>query len=474
MKKTKRVVPQNGTARKGAGNAGREELGSAPIGRLLIKLSLPATFAMVINGLYNLVDTIFIGRGVGTHAIGGLALAFPAQMIVMSIGMALGQGAASVVSRALGAGDDKKARRAAGNAFALAALSGVVILVLGRLFLEPLLTLLGAEGVLRGHARDYLSIILIGSPFIALAMVSNNLLRAEGKAQVSMTVMIIGAVTNIILDPIFIFAFDMGVAGAAWATVIGQFLAFLYASRFFILKKSLVQVSPRHWVFQSAVIREVVLLGIPAFVRQAGQSVVAILLNNMLGRYGGPIYISAYGVVNRLIMFVFMPLFGTVQGFQPIAGFNYGAGKFDRVRKTLKIALSYASAYMFVGFLFFMLIPRTLAGIFTTDPELIDKAAQTMRFITAAFPLLGLQIMGGTYFMVVGKSLPNLLLNLSRQFLLLIPLLLILPRFLGLTGLLVSFPLADGLATVMTLIWLRAELSHLGETNPTAASPTRT
>jgi len=444
-------------------NKDRAELGQAPIGRLLIKMSLPATFAMLINGLYNLVDTIFIGRGVGTEAIGGLALSFPAQMIIMGFGIAIGQGAASIVSRSLGAQNDARARRAAGNAFALALTAGILILVSGRLFLEPLLDLLGAEGSLREHARSYLTVILLGSPFIMLAMSSNNLLRAEGKARVSMVVMLIGALTNIILDPIFIFVFKMDVAGAAWATVIGQFMAFLYASRFFIMKKSLVVVRAKHWIPQKSVIREITLLGFPTFIRQGGQSVVGVLLNNMLGTYGGAIYISAYGVVNRLIMFLLMPLFGTVQGFQPIAGFNYGAGLFDRVRKTLKITFVYATAYTTVGFLLLFTMPRFFAGIFTTDPVLIDTVASVIHYVLAVFPLVGIQIIGGTYFLVIGKSFPSLILNLSRQFLILIPLLLILPGFFGLTGLLVSFPIADFLATILTVSWLLVELRHLNE-----------
>lgn len=439
----------------------RAELGQAPIGKLLLKMSLPATFAMMVNGLYNLVDTIFIGRGVGTEAIGGLALAFPAQMIIMGFGISIGQGAASVVSRNLGAENDVRARRAAGNAFALAALAGILILTLGTVFLEPLLNLLGATDALRIHARDYLSIILLGSPFIALAMTSNNLLRAEGKAKVSMVVMLIGAVTNIILDPIFIFAFKMGVSGAAWATVTGQFLAFLYASRFFLSGKTLVHVKPKHWIPEASVLREIVALGFPTFVRQGGQSIVSVILNNLLGRYGGDIYISAYGVVNRLLMFLFMPLFGTVQGFQPIAGFNYGAGLFDRVRRTLKITLIYATAYTTVGFLLLFLMPRTFAGIFTADPQLIDTVAHVMRYVIAVFPLIGIQIIGGSYFLVIGKSFPSLVLNLSRQFLILIPLLLLLPRYFGITGLLVSFPVADFLATIITVIWLLAELRNI-------------
>jgi len=446
-------------------NKDRAELGEAPIGRLLVKMSLPATFAMLINGLYNLVDTIFIGRGVGTDAIGGLALSFPAQMIIMGFGISIGQGAASIVSRSLGARNDARARRASGNAFALALLSGIIILALGRIFMEPMLNLLGATDALRAYARDYLSIILLGSPFVMLAMSSNNLLRAEGKAKVSMVVMLIGAGTNIILDPIFIFVFKMGVSGAAWATIIGQFMAFLYASRFFLMKRSMVQVRARHLIFQSSVVKEIAVLGFPTFIRQGGQSVVAVMLNNLLGSLGGDIYISAYGIVNRLMMFLLMPLFGTVQGFQPIAGYNYGAGLYDRVRKTLKITFLYASAYTTVGFLLLFIMPRAFAGIFTTDPRLIETVAHVIRYVLAVFPLLGIQIVGGTYFLVIGKSFPSLVLNLSRQFLILIPLILILPGFFGLNGLLVSFPIADFMATIITVLWLMVELRHMGEKN---------
>ncbi|MDF1569577.1 MAG: MATE family efflux transporter [Spirochaetaceae bacterium] len=444
-------------------NPQRAELGEAPIVRLLVKMSIPATFAMMVNGLYNLVDTIYIGRGVGTEAIGGLALAFPVQMIIMGFGISIGQGAASVVSRNLGAENDERARRAAGNAFALAAVSGVLIMGAGLLLLEPLLTLLGATEALRVHARDYLRVILLGSPFIALAMTSNNLLRAEGKAKTSMTVMLIGAVTNIILDPIFIFGFRMGVSGAAWATVAGQFLAFLYASRFFIMRKTLVVVRPRHWIPDKSVVREIFGLGIPTFVRQGGQSIVAVMLNNMLGLYGGDIYISSYGVVNRLIMFLFMPLFGTVQGFQPIAGFNYGARKYDRVKQTLKITLGYATVYTTAGFLLLFTFPRFFAGIFTSDPDLIDTAAYVMRYVIAVFPLVGLQIIGGSYFLVIGKAVPSLILNLSRQFLLLIPLLIILPPLFGLNGLLLSFPIADFMAALITMTWLYFEVKRIGK-----------
>ena len=443
-------------------NTGRAELGEAPIGRLLVKMSLPATVAMMVNALYNLVDTIYIGRGVGTEGIGGLALALPVQMIIMAFGMAIGQGAASIVSRALGAEDDRRARRAAGNAFALSFVLGLLTLVLGTLLLEPLLGLLGADfPIQKNHARDYLRIILIGAPFIAMAMVGNNLLRAEGKARVAMTVMLIGALSNILLDPLFIFVFDMGVAGAAWATVIGQFLAFPYSSRFFILRNSLAQVRPKPGIPDGRIMGEIASLGLPALVRQTGQSVVAILVNNLLGEYGGPIYISAYGVVNRLIMFLFMPLFGLIQGFQPIAGFNYGARNYGRMRQTVRLTMVATSAYTTAGIALPMPFPGFFAGIFTPDANLIATVALVIRYVVAVFPLLGIQIVGGTYFMVVGKPVPSLILNLSRQFLILIPLLILLPPLFGTTGLLLSFPAADLLATIITGVWFLAELRHL-------------
>jgi putative MATE family efflux protein len=443
---------------------GAGELGEAPIGKLLMKLSLPATFAMLVNGLYNLVDTIFIGRGVGTSAIGGLALALPAQMMVMAFGISIGQGAASVVSRNLGAGENEKASKAAGNAFAMVILAGFTVMILGKVFMEPLLNLLGATEALREPARDYLSVVLLGAPFLTLSMVANNLLRSEGKARISMNVMLIGAVTNILLDPVFIFLFKLGVAGAAWATIIGQFFSFLYASRFIFLKKgTAVRIRRTDLIPDGKIVWETLSLGLPTFIRQSGQSIVSVLVNNMLALYGGDMYISAFGVVNRLIMFLMMPLFGTVQGFQPIAGFNYGAKKFDRVRSVIKLTALVATIYTSTVFALLYSMPRVFSGIFTADPQLLDAAAMVIRFIFAAFPLVGFQIVGATYFMVAGKSVPSLVLNLSRQFLFLIPLILILPPLLGLKGLLGSFPAADFLAAIVTAVWFGREMAHLGK-----------
>ncbi len=439
----------------------RRELGEAPVGALFLKMSIPATAGMFANGLYNLVDTIFIGRGVGTHAIGGLALAFPVQMLIMTFGLMTGQGAASVVSRNLGSGNGRRVRRAAGNAFSLALLFGGLILISGLVFIEPLLNLLGAASPLRAPAREYLSIVLLGSPFFILTMVSNHLLRSEGRARSSMLVMLTGIVVNLVLDPVFIFLFRFGVAGAAWATVIGQLTAFMLALVLFLKGQSLIRFKAKHLMLKLDVTREILFLGLPTFFRQIGQSVTILLLNNLLNIHGGALYISAYGAVNRLIMFLFMPMFGMVQGFQPIAGFNYGAGLFGRVRKILKIAVIYTSVYMSTGFLLLVFFPGFFAGLFSTDPELIKTASFVMRYMTALMPLVGIQVIGSTYFIVAGKGLPGLVLSLSRQVLLLIPLLLILPEFLGLKGVLLSFPVADFFAAVITVFWLLSELRRL-------------
>ncbi len=428
---------------------------------MLLKLSLPATFAMVVNGLYNLVDTFFIGRRVGTNGIGGLALAFPVQMIVMAVGLAVGQGTASVVSRNLGANNEEKARRAAGVAVAMSLTFGLVIFIAGKIFLEPLLNILGATEALHEYARSYLNVILFGFPVMTITMTFNNLLRSEGMAKQSMTVMLIGALTNIVLDPLFIFVFNMGVAGAAWATVIGQAFSLLYAAYFYLMKKTHVTIGLKDLIPEVSVMKEIFGLGLPSFVRQAGQSIVAMMINNLLGRYGGDLYISAYGIVYRIVMFCFMPMFGLVQGFQPLAGYNYGAKLYGRVRRTLKVTISAASVYSAAGFLMMFLFPGLLARIFTTDGALIDTSEYVMRHIVLMFALLGMQVVGGQYFQSTGKPFPSLILNLSRQFIFLIPLLLFMPGLFGIKGILLCFPIADVLSVALTMTWLLADLRRL-------------
>ena len=311
-------------------------LGTMSMGKLLAKLSIPAMIGMMVNALYNVVDTIYIGRGVGALAIGGLTISFPFQMIVMAIGMTIGVGAASVISRNLGSGNRDKAYKAAGTALSVSIIIGLIMMIGGTLYLDQILRLFGASDTLIGYARSYLSVILFGVPLISFAMTSNNLVRAEGKAMIAMVSMLIGTGMNIILDPIFIFVFHLGIRGAAIATVISQALSFFFLLYFFVSGKSSLRIKIAYLIPDFHLFKEMVLIGLPAFVRQAGGSVLAVIMNNVLLFFGGDLAISSYGVINRLLMFTLMPIFGVVQGFQPIAGYNYGAENFDRVQKSIK------------------------------------------------------------------------------------------------------------------------------------------
>jgi putative MATE family efflux protein len=429
-------------------------LGSQSIGRLLAKLSIPATVAMLVMGLYNVVDTIFIGRGVGTEAIGGLTIAFPFQIIVMAFAGMIGFGTASVVSRNLGSGNRERAYRAAGNAFTISVFFGLVAMVLGYTFLDPILRLFGATPVLIAYAREYLSVILTGTVLITFSMATNNIVRAEGRATVAMITMVLGAVTNIILDPIFIFGLKMGIRGAALATVISQFLSAAFLLYFYTSGRSSLSIRLRHLRPEKSVVLEIFALGVPAFIRQGGASLVVILVNNALGRYGGDIYISVFGVVFRIMHFVLMPLMGLVQGFQPITGYNYGAGNIDRVKRTIRFTLLISTMVAAFGFLILALIPGPTFRIFSNDIELITAGLPVLRVVVLIIPFVGIQMIGASYFQAVGKARPAFFLGLSRQFIFLLPLIIVLPRLFGLWGVFAAYPAADFLSTLVTSIWL--------------------
>lgn len=438
-------------------------LGNEKIGRLLLNMSLPATIAMIVNALYNVVDTIFIGRGVGTLAIGGLTIAFPIQMMIMAFAQMIGIGAASAVSRSLGAGDVEKADRVAGNSFGAILLLSSLLVWIGLSFTEPILRLFGATDAILPYADAYISVIFMGSVFFSFTVSSNNLVRAEGNAKVSMFAMLIGTGLNILLDPLFIFVLDMGIAGAAWATILSQFCSFLFISRYLFCDKSTLKVRWRHLRPDPAILREIVTVGFASFARQVAGSIVAIIVNNSLAFYGGDLAISIFGVVNRVIMFLFMPLFGVVQGLQPIAGFNYGAGRHDRVREVVKLAMLVTTVFATAGALAGQLFPRAIFSVFTTDAALIAEGAPALRLVILMIPVVGIQIVGATLFQSLGKALPSLVLSLLRQVLLLIPLLLILPRIggLGLMGIWIAYPLADFFSTAVTGLMVRKELQRM-------------
>jgi putative MATE family efflux protein len=436
-------------------------LGEEPIWALLRRLSVPAVIGMLVNALYNFVDTIFVGQGVGPLAIAALSIAFPIQMLIGAFAQMFGVGSASIISRRLGENRDSEAASAAGTALTAAVLFAVVITFLGLLLINPILSIFGATEQILPYAHEYFSVILIGAVFITVAMVSNNIIRAEGKAKTAMFIMIIGAGLNLVLDPIFIFALGMGVRGAATATVISQAASAFVAVRFFVRRQSMLPLRLRSFIINFRDLAETAALGFSVFVRQSGTSIMALTVNNMLRIHGGDMAIAAYGMITRLMMFLFMPIFGIVQGFQPIAGYNYGARRMDRVKEVVWKAIIVATLFSLLGFALIMGFPRYILSIFTTDEAALSIAVPALRTILMLIPLLGLQVVGATFFQSIGKAVPAFLLGLSRQFILLIPLLLILPGFFGLAGVWYAFPIADSISAAITALWLLAGLRKM-------------
>lgn len=436
-------------------------LGRDAIFPLLLKMGIPAAVGMLVNALYNVVDTIFVGHGVGPLAIAALSIVFPLQMIVSAVAQALGIGAASIVSRRLGEKRPDAAAAAMGTAYAAVMLVTAVLVALVFLFTRPILAFFGASETIMPYALSYTRIVAAGFFFFSMSMCASNLIRAEGNAKASMLGMLLGAGLNTILDPIFIFGFGMGVEGAAVATVISQVVSCAYLFSLYFRKKSHVPIGVADLRIEPSVLRDEALLGVPAFVQSAGMSLLALLINTTLGRYGGDLAITTYGMNHKILSIVIMPILGIIQGFQPIAGYNYGAKRFDRVRQSLKTTVLTALAVSLAGYAFMMLAPRAAIGLFTADAELIASSARVLRVMVLFIPLASLQITGSTYFQAVGKKTQSMMLGLSRQFLLLIPIVLILPLLIGVDGVWLAFPIADLASTVITLALLARELRHL-------------
>lgn len=433
------------------------------VGSLLLKLSIPATIGMVVNALYNIVDTIFIGRGVNELAIGGLTVAFPVQMLIMAVAQMIGIGAASAISRSLGEGNAEKADTYAGNSYVLIFIISTILTIIGLLFLDPILRLFGASDTLLPYARDYMRVILIGSILFSFTVSSNNIVRAEGNAKVSMLVMIIGTGMNIILDPIFIFGFKMGISGAAIATILSQTISFIFLIFYMFSGKSMIKLGLHHLKLRSDYVVEILTIGFPSFIRQVSGSVIAIFLNNSIVHFGGDIALSAFGVINRIIMFIFMPMFGLVQGLQPIVGFNYGAKLFPRVKETIRVSIRSLVIYCVSGTLIILLFIQAIFHLFTPNPEVIAIGTFAMRIMILGIPVVGIQIISSSVFQSIGKAKPALLLSFLRQIILFLPFMLIFPHLfnLGLLGIWLAYPASDILSTLISAIMLKKEVQHM-------------
>ncbi|HWP68109.1 MAG TPA: MATE family efflux transporter, partial [Rectinemataceae bacterium] len=400
--------------------------------------------------------------GVGPLAIAALAIVFPIQMIVSAIAQAIGVGTASIVSRRLGEKRHDDAARAAGTAYAAVTLATLILVVVLFLFMRPILGFFGASAETMPFAMEYTGIVGAGFFFFSLSMCASNLVRSEGNTKASMVGMLIGALLNTVLDPLFIFGFGMGVRGAAIATVISQIASCIYLFGMYAKKKTVVPIQRSYLRIDAGILGKSIVLGIPSFIQSAGMSILMLLVNTTLGRYGGDEAITTYGMVHKLLMIVIMPVLGIAQGFQPIAGYNYGAKRFDRVKTSLWTAVLTAFSIALFGYAFMMLLPRLSMGFFTSDAALISSSARVLRIVVLFIPFAAIQITGSVYFQSVGKATEALVLSLSRQFLLLIPFVLILPRFFGLNGVWMAFPVADLLSTVITVTLLVREVRKLG------------
>lgn len=436
-----------------------KHLGELPISKLLLQQAIPAFIGILILSIYGIVDTIFVGRWVGPMAIAAITVVLPITFLVASIGMAIGVGGASIISRALGGNDPAKAYKAFGNQVVLTLCLSLVFVAFAIFFQDQILLLFGAQGAILPHAKEYFSIILIGIPFLAGAMMSNNVIRAEGAPKVAMFIMIVPAVVNLILDPILIIHFDMGLAGAAWATTISYIFSAAYALHFFVWGKSELKVKWQCFRLEWNIVREIFSIGVVTLARQGAISILAILLNNTLFSYGNELGVAIYGIINRTMMFANSPVLGVTQGFIPIAGYNYGAKNWERVQASIRTAVLYGTLMAFVIFTIIMFFSSSIIAAFTTDPELIAQATPALRIVFLATPLITIQLVGAAYFQAAGKVLPALLLTLTKQGFCLIPLIILLPYIWGLNGIWIAFPLADLLSAMITYWYLKRALN---------------
>lgn len=433
-------------------------LGKEPIGRLLIRQALPASVGILVMSLNILIDTIFVGNWIGSIAIAAISVVLPVSFFIAALGMAIGIGGASIISRALGSNNDEKALKTFGNQISLTLILTVLLVILGLTFVDSLIPAFGGKGEIFEPAKIYYKIVLYGVPFLALCMMGNNVIRAEGKPKFAMIAMIIPSVGNLVLDYILINLLDMGMAGAAWATTASYLLCFGYILWFFFSKNSELKINWSHLGFNWSILSETSSLGFVTLARQAVVSITYLLMNNILFDLGGEASVTVYAIIGRMLMFALFPVLGVTQGFLPIAGYNYGAENWGRVRKSINTAIFYATAMGILVFAGIMIFSEEIVGIFTTNPRIIAETPDAMRWVFAATPIIALQLIGSAYFQAIGKAIPALLLTLSRQGFFFIPLVLILPKYYGELGVWISFPLADILSTIVTAYFLNREI----------------
>ena len=437
------------------------QLATDSIPKLLLKFSLPAIVALIVNALYNNVVSIFVGQGVGDLGLAGVTICFPIVTTFIAFIMLVGMGATALISIRLGEQKQEEAETIVINALILFIVMGILLTVLGLIFLEEILLLFGATPTVLPYATKYLRIILIGSVFLAIGTGMNNFIRAEGNPKTAMVTMFIGAITNIILDYVFIFIFKWGIEGAAFATILSYVLTSTWVLYHFYSGRSTLKIRGKKLQLESIIVTQIIRLGIPTFIIQVTSSIQQLILNRSLARYGGDLALAAIGVIMSITTFLIMPAMGIGQGAQPILGFNKGAKEYGRVKENLGLSILAATSVIFIGFIVSKLWPLQLNDLFNKNPDLIELGAHGMNIFFKLIPLVGVQMLGASYFQAVGKPNHATLLGLLRQIIIFIPLLIVLPHFWGLEGVWWSAPLSDLGAFLLTGPWLLFEVRQL-------------
>lgn len=437
------------------------DLRTGSIGKLLWEFSIPAIIGMLVNAFYNIVSRIFVGRGVGSIAIAAVTVALPIMTLLAAVAMLIGIGATALISIRLGEQKHEEVEKIAGNATLLLILLPLLLSGVYFLFADPLLKLFGASQEVLPYARDYVSIIMLGSAAMAIAFGINNFIRAEGNPRYAMFTQIIGAVVNIILNYIFIFNLGWGIKGSALATIIGQTVSACWVLGYFLLGRSKIKIRLKHFKIYLPIVAKIVTIGFAPFAMQIANTVQQTIMNKTLMAYGGDLALSAVGIIMSVAMLLLMPVVGISQGAQPLIGYNYGAQLHHRVKETLKKAMIAGISIATVGFIIIRAFATPVVALFSEgDTALTELTVQAMMMFFTALPIVGFQIVGANYFQAVGKPVQSTILSLSRQVLIFIPLLLILPKFMGIDGAWITAPIADVLAVTITTVFLYYEMRN--------------
>lgn len=441
------------------------ELGTEKIGKLLMKYAGPAIIAMTASSLYNMIDSIFIGHGVGPLAIAGLAVTFPLMNLSAAFGTLVGVGASTILSVLLGQKNYDVANKVLGNVVTLNIIIGLVFMSVALTFLDPILYFFGASEKTIVYAREYMQVILLGNVITHLYLGLNNQLRASGNPRMAMNLTIMTVILNVIFAPLFIFVFEMGIRGAALATVIAQFVALVVILRYFSNQGRLLHFQKRNLRLDRRIAKDSLSIGLAPFLMNSAACLVTLFINQQLKSYSGDLAIGAYGIVNRISFLFIMINMGLNQGMQPIAGYNYGARKYSRVKEVYTKTVKYATLVAMIGFVVSIAFPHAAVSVFTSDAELIELAAKGLVLINLMLPLVGFQMVTSNLFQCLGMINKSIILSMSRQLLFLLPLLYVMPMFLDAKGIWLSFPISDFLASMVTFIMLMGLLRKLRKLN---------